>query len=238
MILEEKSRGAVTVLTISGEYDTLEVPRFTAAVVALVAKGSVRVALSLEKLTFINSTGLGSFIREHERLAQAGGELACAALSKFTERNFRLLGMDQRIRCFATLDEAVAHLQSKPGDGGGRRVAFRFPDEGASGKERRAEVLELREDGIAFRIDDLEGIDLGAVFRAGRSLELRFGPEGAAGLRVRGKVGAADAGAGRRLSVRASFEGLSGPEREALGRLVREIRYARGGTGDAAERDA
>jgi anti-anti-sigma factor len=235
VIIEEKARGSVAVLSISGEYDTLEVPKFTAAVVALVAKGSVRIALSLEKLAFINSTGLGSFIREHERLAQAGGELACAALSKFTERNFRLLGMDQRIRCFATLDEAVAHLQARPADAGGRRVAFRFPDEGAAGRERRAEVLELREDGIVFRIDDLEGIDLGAVFRAGRALELRFGPEGAAGLRIQGAVASADSGAGRRLSVRAGFAGLSASDRAAVVRLAREIR---GEAVDAAERDA
>ncbi len=233
MNIDEKTRGSVTVLSVSGEYDSLDVAKFTAAIVALVAKGSVRIALSLEKLTFINSTGLGSFIREHERLAQAGGELACAALSKFTERNFRLLGMDKRIRCFATVEEAVAHLEAGRGGTGGRRVAFRFPDEGAAGKVRRAEILEVREDGVTFRLDDLEGLDPSVVFAPGRAVELRFGPDG--GVRVGGKVASADAGAGRRLSVRAGFSGLTAPDRAAVGRLAREIR---GETADAEERSA
>jgi len=234
MILEEKTRGTVTVLSIAGEYDSLDVAKFTAAVVALLAKGSVRIVLSLEKLTFINSTGLGSFIREHERLAQAGGELACAALSKFTERNFRLLGMDRRIRCFATVDEAVARLSgSGAGDAGGRRVAFRFPDEGAAGRERRAEILEVREDGVTFRLDDLEGIDPASVFRPGRAVALRFGSDG--GIRVEGTVASADAGAGRRLSVRAAFAGLPAADRAAVVRLAREVR---GESVDEDERSA
>lgn len=233
MTLEEKVRGSVTVLSLAGEYDTLDVPKFTAAIVALAAKGSVRVALSLEKLTFINSTGLGSFIREHERLAQAGGELACAALSKFTQKNFRLLGMDQRIRCFATVDEAVAHLAGGGGGSAGRRVAFRFPDEGAAGREKRAEILEVREDGITFRMDDLEGLDPSVVFAPGRSVELSFGPDG--GIRTAGTVASADSGAGRRLSVRAAFSGLSAPDRAAVVRLARDIR---GETVDAEERSA
>ena len=232
MILDEKARGTVTVLSIAGEFDSLDVAKFTDAVVALAAKGSVRVALSLEKLTFINSTGLGAFIREHERLAQAGGELACAALSKFTEKNFRLLGMDKRIRCFATVDEAVAHLAGGSA-GSGRRVAFRFPDEGAAGREKRAEILEVREDGVTFRLDDLEGLDAAAVFAPGRAVALRFGPDG--GIRVEGKVASADAGAGRRLSVRAAFAGLSAPDRAAVVRLAREIR---GEPLDAGERSA
>ena len=232
MKLEEKSRGAVTVVSLAGEYDTLDVPKFTSAVAALVAKGAVRVVLGLEKLTFINSTGLGSFIREHERLAQAGGELACAAMSKFTERNFRLLGMDQRIRCFPTVDEAVAALGGASAASGERRVGFRFPDEGASGREKRAEILEVREDGLSFRLDDLEGIDPAVVFAAGRAVELRFGAAaaGPAGeILAKGKVDAVESAAGRRLSVRASFAGLGGPEKEAVGRLVRELRYARPG---------
>ena len=243
MILQETTRGSVAVLSISGEYDTLEVPKFTAAVVGLAARGLVRVVLSLEKLTFVNSTGLGSFIREHERLAQAGGELACAALSKFTERNFRLLGMDRRIRCFATVDEAAAAPQSGGGGGegaaGARRVGFRFPDEGAAGREKRAEILELREDGLTFRLDDLEGLDPAAVFAPGRAVELRFGPGGAGGageIRAGGRVESVESAAGRRLTVRAAFAGLTGPDREAVGRLVRDARYAPAEAGDAGEK--
>ena len=211
MILDEAARGPVTVLSIAGEYDTLDVPKFTADVVNLIAMGRIRIVLSLEKLTFINSTALGSFIREHERVAQAGGELVCASLSKFTAKNFRLLGMDRRIRCFATLDEAVAHLSGGQGAGGAARVAFRFPDEGAAGKERRAEVLEVRETGLTFRLDDLEGLDPSVVFPPGRALELHLGQ-----VRAKGKVEAVDAGVGRRLSVRALFEGLAEADRKAL----------------------
>jgi len=113
VIREEARRGDVAVLSIAGEYDAGETEKLAAAVDALVAKGSVRVAVSLEKLTFIDSTALGSFLRAQETLQRAGGDIACAALSKFTAKNFHILGLDQQVRCFPTLEDAAAWLGGK-----------------------------------------------------------------------------------------------------------------------------
>lgn len=238
MILEQEVRGDVGVLSVTGEFDTLDVEKFAAAVAALLAAGTVRAALSLEKLTFINSTALGSLIREHERLTQAGGDLACAALSPFTLKNFRLLGMDRRIRCFPTLEEAVAYLRGvgKGGvaPGGAQRVGFRFASEGEKGRERLAELLEMREDGLSLRLDNVEGLDPAAAFPPGRELILRFGLELAHPtheFRVRGRVRTADSGAGRKVAVHVAFDRMPRTEEEAIARFVKDLRYIRSETG-------
>ena len=74
MKIEEKVRGRVAVLSLAGEFDTVEVEAFESAVASLVKRGLTRVCVSLEKLTFINSTALGVFIREHERFAAGSKE--------------------------------------------------------------------------------------------------------------------------------------------------------------------
>lgn len=117
MKLEQTMKGSVAVLSVTGEMDASESKRFEEAVSGTAGNGVSRVVVSLEKLTFIDSTALGSFLRAQETLRKAGGDLACAALSKFTARNFRLLGLDQRVRCFATLDEAVGWLGNQKGTG-------------------------------------------------------------------------------------------------------------------------
>jgi anti-sigma B factor antagonist len=112
MQLLNETRDGVAVISVVGEYGAAEAPVFGKAVEDLAKSGKVKVVVSLEKLTFIDSTSLGSLIRAQEGVRQGGGDLACAALSKFTAKNFRLLGIDQRIRCFPTVDEAAAWLRS------------------------------------------------------------------------------------------------------------------------------
>jgi anti-anti-sigma factor len=117
MKLEQTVKGNVAVLSVTGEMDASESKRLEEAAAASAGAGVPRVVVSLEKLTFIDSTALGSFLRAQETLRKAGGELACASLTKFTAKNFRLLGLDQRVKCFATLDEAVGWVGSQKGTG-------------------------------------------------------------------------------------------------------------------------
>ena len=111
MKIEEKILGDVAVLSIAGEFDTIEVERFEEAVASLIQRKVARVVVSLEKLTFINSTALGCFLKAQERLNEAGGDIACAALSPFAAKTFRILGLDQKVRCVKTTDEAVELLR-------------------------------------------------------------------------------------------------------------------------------
>jgi anti-sigma B factor antagonist len=235
MKITRETRGSVAVLRIEGEYDSLDVETFEGALASLAGAGTSRVVLDLSGLTFINSTALGTIIRGQERMAQAGGDLVCAALSKFTERTFRLLGMDQRVRSFATEREAVAALEAGAAGPGASapRVGFRFPGEGAA-PERRAEVVEVHGDGLSFRFDNVEGLDVLATFVAGREIELRLGAAGAGSpgeVRARGRVEGTDVSPGGKVVVRASLAGAGGPEQEALARLARDLPGARGRAG-------
>ena len=65
-------------------------------------------------MTFINSTAIWSLIRAQKRLNQNGGDLAVAELDGFPASVFKTLGLDLKIRCFASEAEAVSYLKRWP----------------------------------------------------------------------------------------------------------------------------
>jgi len=234
MLLEKTRQEDVLLVSIAGEFDTLDVDRFAAEISEAIDAGSIRVALELERLNFINSTALGSLLREQKRLHQAGGDLACAALSPFAAKNFRILGLDRRIRCFAKTAEAVAYLRTVGTGGvsmaGDHRVAFSFADAPDAAKETIAELRDLHEGGLTFVLENFEGVDVPQVFRAGRPVKVRFSLplyHPTHEFRIQGVLGAVDALAGKRVSARVAFDSLGDVDRAAIQRFVEDVRFIR-----------
>ncbi len=233
MELDRSRQDDVLVIAIAGEFDTLDVDRFSAEVSEALDGGVRRVGLELSRMTFINSTALGSLLREQKRLQQAGGDLACAALSAFAARNFRLLGLDRRVRCFDAVPDMVAYLRTVGADEvgilGENRVAFAFHD-AAEGKERVAEMRSLHRDGLAFSYENIEGLDVGTVFRPGRRLGLRFRLplyHPTHEFRVEGVIGVADEAAGKKVGVHVAFDSLGEVEAAAIGKFVEDMKFIR-----------
>jgi anti-sigma B factor antagonist len=235
MNLDKRLEGNVLVLVIGGEFDTLDVGRFGAEIQEAVDAGTPRVALDLSGMNFINSTALGALLREQKRLQQAGGDLSAAALSPFAQKNFALLGLDRKVRCFGTIPEALAYLRTVSASGvgleGEHRVSFSFPDEDPAGaKVRTAELRSLHGEGLAFALENLEGFDAARAFRTGRRLRLGFRLplyHPTHEFRTDAVVGACDATAGNRLEVRVAFGELSEAERSAIAQFVSDLRYIR-----------
>jgi anti-sigma B factor antagonist len=235
MNLDKRFEGNVLVLAIAGEFDTLDVGRFGAEVEEAVSSGTVRVALDLSGMTFINSTALGSLLREQKRLQQAGGDLAAASLSTFAKKNFQLLGLDRKVRCFDGVAEAVAFLRAVSAAGvgleGEHRVTFTFPDEDPKGaKVRTAELRSLHAEGLSLALENLEAFDPEKTFRVGRPIRLGFRLplyHPTHEFRTDAVVGNCDATAGNRLEVRVAFGEISDAERSAISQFVTDLRYIR-----------
>ena len=76
------------VVTLSGELDMATAPELWAAIDAALAEGKKEMVLELSRLHFVDSTGLGVFVRAGKELRAAGGELT---LRKPGERVAKLL---------------------------------------------------------------------------------------------------------------------------------------------------
>ena len=82
--------GEEVVITLVGELDIATAPELWAAIDKALAQGRTKLVLDLSALAFVDSTGLGVFVRAAKELRAAGGGLALKAPG---ERVSKLLAM-------------------------------------------------------------------------------------------------------------------------------------------------
>lgn len=99
------------VLVITPEAATLDAkdaPEFKEKVISLISNGENRnVVLDLHKLTFIDSSGLGSFLSVLRTLHTQGGELKLARMNKPIRTMFELVSMHKIFEIFNSTEDAI-----------------------------------------------------------------------------------------------------------------------------------
>jgi anti-sigma B factor antagonist len=74
----------------------------------LLDAGKTRVIISLEKVTHMNSSGLGMLIGGYTTMKHNGGELKLAALNETLKNLIRITKLNTVLTSYDTIDEAVA----------------------------------------------------------------------------------------------------------------------------------
>ena len=83
------------VMQLSGELDFDTVPRFRAAMGALLDEGEVEVTIDLRELEFIDSKGLGALVGAFKRFRAAGGNVILSGPSRSTMKVLEISGLSQ-----------------------------------------------------------------------------------------------------------------------------------------------
>jgi anti-sigma B factor antagonist len=109
---ERSERDAVTVLTLVGSLDAASSTGLKSEVMTLSERGPVRVVVDLDRLTLIDSTGVGVLISLFKRARAHGGAVSFACLGGQPKEIFRLLRLDRSLDLHSSLDEALAKLKS------------------------------------------------------------------------------------------------------------------------------
>lgn len=105
------SDGSTSIISVTGELDLSTADQLADA--ALVAtSGTHRVALDLSACTFIDSSGLRAVLRMHKDLAEDGKPTAIVVSDGHVRKLLSLTAIDQSIRVFPALGDAVAFLGS------------------------------------------------------------------------------------------------------------------------------
>jgi anti-sigma B factor antagonist len=104
---EQQDRGEVLVLELQGSLDAMTAAEFKPAVVAIAAGAARRVVVDLQRLTLIDSTGVGVLISLFKRMRAREGTVAFAGLGGQPREVFRLLRLDRSLDLYPTTDEAV-----------------------------------------------------------------------------------------------------------------------------------
>lgn len=97
----------VQILRLEGYVDAHTFTYFEEELTKLVENGHFYLLLDLEKLTYINSTGLGLLMATFRQVRQHQGDLVIAKMSDKITNIFNLLGFSRLIHTYPTEQEAL-----------------------------------------------------------------------------------------------------------------------------------
>ncbi len=98
---------SLAVFQLSGHLDAQTVRELEAKFEGQVKAGRVRWIVDLEKLEYISSAGLGSFVGVLSELRAQGGDIFFVGLTPKMEKIFKVLGFTRIFRVYATESEAT-----------------------------------------------------------------------------------------------------------------------------------
>jgi anti-sigma B factor antagonist len=108
LLLQTKEAGPWTVIEVSGEVDLYSAPRLKELVRDLAASGRGRIAVELQGVEFMDSTGLGVLISGLKRCRETGGTLALVAPTEPVRKVLSITGLDRVFPIHDTTSEAMA----------------------------------------------------------------------------------------------------------------------------------
>jgi len=94
------------VLTLEGEVDVYTAPRLKEELVAAIERGCVDIVVDMEKVTFIDSSGLGVLVSALRRARERDGAVRIVCTRDSILKIFRITGLDKVFPLFADLAEA------------------------------------------------------------------------------------------------------------------------------------
>ncbi len=108
LLLEDDRRGDWALLTIKGEVDLYTAPKLKDRLLALSEGGTSSIAVDLEAVEFMDSTGLGVLIGALKRCREAGGTLALVAPREPVVKVLAITGLDKVFPVHPTVEDAQA----------------------------------------------------------------------------------------------------------------------------------
>ena len=106
--LGHHAKDGIEVIDIAGEIDMYTAPRLRELLIDLVSKGSYQLAVNLEKVGFLDSTGLGVLVGGLKRVRVHDGSLDLVCTQQRILKIFRITGLTEVFGIYETVDQAIA----------------------------------------------------------------------------------------------------------------------------------
>ena len=105
--LNVRKDGDHSVLEVAGEIDVYTAPKLREQLIELVSDGSYHIVVDLEKVDFLDSTGLGVLVGGLKRVKDRDGEMKLVANQERILKIFDITGLSKVFPMYGTLDEAL-----------------------------------------------------------------------------------------------------------------------------------
>ena len=107
-IAVQTSGNHVAVVELQGRLDMLSAVDVKQRLAAVVAEGRHRLVIDLNKVSFVDSSGLGALISGLKAARVAGGDLRLARPDKQVRYILEVSTLDRVLRPYATVEEALS----------------------------------------------------------------------------------------------------------------------------------
>ncbi|MFD1824588.1 MULTISPECIES: STAS domain-containing protein [Mumia] len=106
--LETRALDGFRIVEVAGEIDVYTAPRLREALADLIESGHHHVIVDVEKVDFLDSTGLGVLVGGLKRVRAYDGSLDVVCTRARLLKIFEITGLTKVFGIFGTVDDAVA----------------------------------------------------------------------------------------------------------------------------------
>src|SRR5437016_6775034 len=111
--LGHHAQDGIEVIDVQGEIDMYTAPRLRELLIDLVSTGSYQLVVNLDKVGFLDSTGLGVLVGGLKRVRARDGSLDLVCTQQRILKIFRITGLTQVFGIHDGVDEAIAARKSE-----------------------------------------------------------------------------------------------------------------------------
>jgi anti-sigma B factor antagonist len=99
----------LTVINVEGEIDVYTAPKLREKLIDLVNKGRYHLLVDMEKVEFLDSTGLGVLVGGLKRVRAHDGSLELVCTQERILKIFRITGLTKVFGIYTSVDDAREH---------------------------------------------------------------------------------------------------------------------------------
>ena len=111
--LAHHAKDGIEVIDVQGEIDMHTAPRLRELLIDLVSKGSYQLVVDLDKVGFLDSTGLGVLVGGLRRVRAHDGSLDLVCTQQRILKIFRITGLTEVFGIYETVDQAIAATKGR-----------------------------------------------------------------------------------------------------------------------------
>ena len=101
-------KDGIEVVTVEGEIDIYTAPRLRELLIDLTSTGNYQIIVNLDKVGFLDSTGLGVLVGGLKRVRPHDGSLDLVCTQQRIVNVFRITGLTKVFGIYPSVDQAIA----------------------------------------------------------------------------------------------------------------------------------
>lgn len=112
MQINVRNENNVPVVDLTGEVDAYTSARFREAIIELIESGAASLVINMERVEYIDSSGLGALVGGLKRASEREGKIVIVCSNPQIRKVFEITGLEKVFHLFTSEQDAVGSIQA------------------------------------------------------------------------------------------------------------------------------